>query len=241
MTDIAWIGIEESTTAARGWGFDGAGTPRAEARADDAAGVVADLPDAPALVISDRAAPGARPVPARVLPEHGPLAPLSQASPPALLPVTACLRLAGALVARPHWDGVCVLPMADATHWIHVSAGEVVSIVSFLTPRLARMLEAMPERASTAASGDTMARPERLAAQLAQAELTGDAAAVLGHLLGAELAAARPYWLGQGIVLIGEGALADSYGDILTAQGAVPERMNTTGTAQAGLAALRAR
>ncbi len=41
-----------------------------------------------------------------------------------------------------------------------------------------------------------------------------------GHLIGAELAAARPYWLGQEVVVAGARALAGLYGDALSAQGA---------------------
>lgn len=241
MADIAWIGIEETAAGARGWGFDVGNTLRAEAQADDGASVAARLPEVPALVVSDRAAPGARAVPTRVLPESGPLTPLSQATPPALLPASACLRLAGALASRPHWDGVCVLPLANVTHWVHVSAGEVVSLAGFLTPGLAQMLGAGVSRPGVAAVNDTMARPERLAAHLAQADVSNDGAATLGHLIGAEMAAARPYWLGQAIVVIGEGELPVTYARALADQGARPDRLSAANAAQAGLCALHGR
>jgi 2-dehydro-3-deoxygalactonokinase len=150
MTDIAWIGIEEAAQGARGWGFDAGGTPCTEVHGDDAAAIRAKTPDTPALVVSDRAAPPARAVPAQVLPDSGALSPLTQAAPPGLLPATACLRLAGVLATRPQWDGVCLLPGTDVTHWVHVSAGEVVSFASFLTPRLAQLLGADAASPNTA-------------------------------------------------------------------------------------------
>ena len=63
-----------------------------------------------------------------------------------------------------------------------------------------------------AAVEDALARPERVAARLfgirAEALLTGLAperarARLSGLLIGAELAGARPYWLGRDVALIG--------------------------------------
>lgn len=240
MSDVVWIGIEEGPQTAQGWAFDGAGQVAASAHGDSAAQVQAHLGDAGALIVSDRAATPARPVPATILPQAGAPSPLSQDAPPGLLPATACLRLSGALAQRPNWDGVALLPDADKTQWTHVSAGEVVSFASFLTPRLSRLLGG-DGGADAQALGDTMARPERLAAHLAQADLGGNVAAILGHLIGAELAAARPYWLGQQIILIGDDPLAEAYSDALSAQGARPERLSAADAAQAGLAALHRR
>lgn len=240
MSDVLWIGIEEGAQTAQGWGFDADGLVAASAHGDSAAQVQARLGDAGALIVSDRTTALARPVPAAILPQTGAPSPLSQDAPPGLLPATACLRLSGALAHRPNWDGVALLQGSDKTHWAHVSAGEVVSFASFLTPRLSRLLGG-DGTADADALGDTMARPERLAAHLAQADVGGDCPAILGHLVGAELAAARPYWLGQQIVLIGEDALADAYADALATQGARPERLTAADAAQAGLAALHAR
>lgn len=237
MTALAWIGIEEGAQVALGWGFDGAGQVVASAHGDSAAQAQHQLGEAPALIVSDRTGPPPRRVPAAVLPVTGAPSPLLQDAPPAFLPATACLRLSGALAQRPDWDGVALLPGADMTHWAHVSAGEVVSFASFLTPRLSRLLGG-EGGADARAVGDTMARPERLAAQLAQADLGADAAATRGHLIGAELAAARPYWLGQQLALIGDGGLSDAYADALAEQGARPDRITAADAALAGLVAL---
>jgi len=69
---------------------------------------------------------------------------------------------------------------------------------------------------SDAALADSLSRPERLAAHLRQAEVAGDRAAMTGHLLGAELAATRVYWLGQEVVVIG--ARSKMYKTALAAQ-----------------------
>ena len=58
-----------------------------------------------------------------------------------------------------------------------------------------------------------------LAAHLRSAEVTGRADAISGHLIGAELAAARPYWLGQSVVLIDGGASSAGHAGALEAQG----------------------
>ena len=58
-----------------------------------------------------------------------------------------------------------------------------------------------------------------------------------GLLIGAELAAARPYWLGQRIALIGAPKLAAHYAAALALQGVVAETANATECTLAGLTA----
>lgn len=165
---------------------------------------------------------------------------LSQAAPPDLMqgPQTA---IAGFAALNDGWDGVLCLPGPSRTVWAHLSAGEVVSFLSFLTPELFAVLadtsslhqavaaESLDAAAFAQAAGDALSRPETLAARLARlpaaARLTGTApeagrAALAGLLIGAELAAARAYWLGQQIAVIGGGPLAPLYIAALEAQGA---------------------
>jgi 2-dehydro-3-deoxygalactonokinase len=75
---------------------------------------------------------------------------------------------------------------------------------------------------------DTLSRPETLAQRLfsirAGQLLDGtsgevDARACRGYLIGAELAAARPYWLGQEVVVAGAPALPEVYAKALATQG----------------------
>jgi 2-dehydro-3-deoxygalactonokinase len=129
---------------------------------------------------------------------------LVQESPPGRLPADRRALVSAYSAANPQWDGVICLP-GDPSYWVHLSAGEVVSFQSFLTLRLACALGA-GDGVSCDAVEETMARPERLAAHLASAEVSEKSDALLGHLLGAELAAARVYWLGQQVLVIGDDA-----------------------------------
>jgi len=145
-------------------------------------------------------------LPAPVLPDASDaksvtLPALEQTSPPDIASGWVRLWIAGALAHCPNWDGVICATHGDVTHWLHVSAGEVVSMQSALTPRLVTTLGGALAPCATAL-GDTISRPERLAAHLRQAEVTGNRAAITGHLLGAELSAMRPYWLGQDVLVI---------------------------------------
>jgi 2-dehydro-3-deoxygalactonokinase len=178
---------------------------------------------------------------------------LLQASPTGLLH-SCTAQIAGFLALNPKWDGVICLP-GEVTHWVQVSAAEVVSFQSTLTTGLYAPLAerlALPsswsESALAQAVADTLSRPERLAARLAELQATlqglgkddrAEAAGLLwGYLLGAELAAARPYWLGQNLALIAPDALASPYLTALAAQGlpvtqAQPDRMALEGLKQA--------
>ena len=110
--------------------------------------------------------------------------------------------------------------------------------------------EGWDDEAFAGAVSDAMARPEALAnrffslrAEGLLADLTTEAATarLSGLLIGAELAAARPYWLGQKIVLIGAPRLSQHYAAALALQGAVTETADATQTTLAGLTAAYAR
>jgi 2-dehydro-3-deoxygalactonokinase len=169
-------------------------------------------------------------------------------------------QIAGWLATRPGWDGVLCLP-GTHTKWAQVSAGEVTGFRSFMTGEMFALLaEASVLRHSVAAEGwdddafaaavsDTLSRPERLAAALfalrAEALLTGldggaARARLSGLLIGAELAAARPFWLGQRVAVIGAEGLSSAYAAALAAQGLIVERAEAGAMTRAGLAAARA-
>ncbi|MEO0773945.1 MAG: 2-dehydro-3-deoxygalactonokinase, partial [Pseudomonadota bacterium] len=139
---------------------------------------------------------------------------LVQEHPPARLHAALRARVAEYVRARPNWDGVVILGDARVHHWVHVSAGEAISMMGFLTPALLADLggSATPDMA---ALSDTLSRPERMAAGLRAAQVAGDAAVLSGHLIGAELAAAKMYWLGQEVVALDPGP----YANALRAQG----------------------
>lgn len=167
-------------------------------------------------------------------------------------------QVAGFLAAHPGWDGVLCLP---GTHskWVHLSAGEVVSFQTFLTGELFALLSETSVLRHSVAGWDEggflqgleqgFERPERLLARLfairAEGLLAGldpgvARARLSGLLIGAELAAARPYWLGQRVAVIGAQGLGRSYATAL-ARHAVPVTVHAAeGLTLAGLTAVRA-
>jgi 2-dehydro-3-deoxygalactonokinase len=168
-------------------------------------------------------------------------------------------QIAGVLAARPGFDGVICLP---GTHskWAQVSAGEVVSFRTFMTGEMFALLAGHSVlRHTVAASGwdpdgfaDAltvgMSHPARLGAELfrlrAEALLQDLApdrarARLSGLLIGMELAATRPYWLGQEVTLVGETGLCDAYAAALSAQGTAAGRLDPTQVTLAGLATAR--
>ena len=166
-------------------------------------------------------------------------------------------QIAGLLARNPRFDGVVCLP---GTHskWVHVSAGEIVSFASFMTGELFGLLSersvlrhgldgaGFSEPDFDAAVDDALSHPERLAGRLfslrAENLLAGlepdrARARLSGLLIGAELAAARPYWLGRDIALVGARGLAERYARALSAQGIAPTAHDAEALTLAGLAA----
>ncbi|MFK7754483.1 MAG: 2-dehydro-3-deoxygalactonokinase [Sedimentitalea sp.] len=166
-------------------------------------------------------------------------------------------QIAGFLALNPGWDGVICLP-GTHTKWVEISAGEVVSFQSFMTGELfATLSQNTVLRHSIAADGwhepafeqaleDALSRPERLAARLFSLRATdllegadpkAARARLSGMLIGAELAAAKPYWLGRDIALIGTPDSAQPYGAALKAQGAPVTETDSVRMTLSGLTA----
>ena len=180
---------------------------------------------------------------------------LSQSTPPDVMRGEET-QIAGFLSLNDGFDGVLCLP-GTHTKWTHLSAGEVVSFRSFMTGEIFALLKGRStlapslagpwsDEAFDAAVSDAMSRPETLVSRLfglrADHLLNGEgpaAATLSGLLIGAELAAARPYWLGQRVAVLGDGAQADAYVRALASTGATPERAPGTACTLAGLAAAR--
>lgn len=181
---------------------------------------------------------------------------LSQSAPPDVMRGEET-QIAGFLGLNPGWDGVLCLP-GTHTKWVQLSAGEVVSFQTFMTGELFDVIghgtvlrhsiaaEGWDAAAFLDAVGDAMTRPERLAARLfslrAGSLLNATAgevnrARLSGLLIGAELAAARPYWLGQNLAILGMGAQAKAYRDALASLGAQATLVNTERATLAGLTA----
>jgi 2-dehydro-3-deoxygalactonokinase len=169
-------------------------------------------------------------------------------------------QIAGALAARAGFDGVICLP-GSHTKWAHVSAGEVVSFQTCMTGELFAALTAHTvlrhtvatdghdAEAFAAAVGDALSHPARLTANLfglrAGALLDGLSpvtarSRLSGWLIGMELAASRPWWLGQPILILGAEALSDLYATALAQQGASADTLDADAMTLAGLSAARA-
>ncbi len=168
-------------------------------------------------------------------------------------------RIAGFLAGAPDFDGVLCLPGPIST-WARISAGEVVTFTTTLT---GEMFDLLAHRSSLrhglppdghdggqdpdafkSALADILSRPERLAMMISALRGVGThkrarLSRLSGLLIGAELAATRPWWLGQSVAVIGGGDLAQRYADALAAQG-VQATISGANMTLAGLARARA-
>lgn len=180
---------------------------------------------------------------------------LKQMSPPDVMRGEET-QIAGFLRAQLGFDGVLCLP-GTHTKWVRVSAEEVVGFRTFMTGELFGLItkssilrhtvgEGWDEEAFEAALADAISKPEDLAARLfaiRAGSLLGSGtpkearARVSGLLIGAELAATRPYWLGQNVAVIGAEDLSAAYVQALALQGLQPERHDADAMTLAGLAA----
>jgi 2-dehydro-3-deoxygalactonokinase len=169
-------------------------------------------------------------------------------------------QIAGFLAQNPGWDGVLCLP-GTHTKWAHISANEVISFQTFMTGEMFALLAGQSVlRHSIADSGwdddafgdamsQTLARPEGLAARLfslraAQLVHNTDTitlrARLSGLLIGAELAAAKPYWLGRNVALIGADAVSAPYITGLASLGVNAARVDAKEMTLAGIKAAHA-
>jgi 2-dehydro-3-deoxygalactonokinase len=169
-------------------------------------------------------------------------------------------QIAGFLDRTPGFDGILCLP-GTHTKWVAVSAGEITGFRSFMTGELYATLrghtvlrhsvgEGWNEAAFAEAVSETLSHPEMLAAHLftirAQGLLRGPEpdpanARLSGLLIGAELAGARPWWLGREIAIIGSERTTAAYEAALRQQGVAPLTADASGMTRAGLAAFHRR
>ncbi|WP_136439979.1 2-dehydro-3-deoxygalactonokinase [Pacificoceanicola onchidii] len=168
-------------------------------------------------------------------------------------------QIGGFLAGEPKFDGVLCLP---GTHckWAHISAEEVVSFRTYMTGELFSLLskqsvlrfsigDGWDEAAFEEALTDTLSRPAGIGADLFSlraAQLLHDQspdvarARLSGLLIGLELAAAKPYWIGQEVVILGDDTLAQAYELGLKSQSAWCRRVPAEGATLQGLKAAHA-
>ena len=167
-------------------------------------------------------------------------------------------QIAGALALTGAADGVMCLP-GTHTKWVQLSAAKVASFQTFMTGEMFALLsgqsvlrygmtdEGWDDDAFDMAVSETLSRPEGIAAKLfglrAEGLIAGLASAqararLSGLLIGAELAAARPYWLGQPVAIVGAVGMSNAYARALAAQGVGAQMLSATECTLAGLSAL---
>lgn len=168
-------------------------------------------------------------------------------------------QIAGFMARNTDFDGVLCLP-GTHTKWVHVSAGEIVSFRTAMTGEMFALLAEQSVLRHSAGSGwddtafkeavaETLSKPEGLAARLFQIRADGllhglssaaGRARLSGLLIGAELAAMRPYWLGQAIAVIGAPALTETYAKALSLQGISAQQEEGDAMTLSGLIAAHA-
>lgn len=169
-------------------------------------------------------------------------------------------QIAGFLSENKAFDGILCLP-GTHTKWVRISAEEVVSFQTSMTGEMFQLLSQNSVlRHSIAVSGtdagafasavdDIISRPEKLSQRLfsLRAEnvlngLDGTAARarLSGYLIGAELAATKPYWLGQDVAIAGTPTLIAAYADALATQGVIARPFDAAPLTRAGLARVHA-
>lgn len=163
-------------------------------------------------------------------------------------------QIAGALALYPNFDGAFCLP---GTHskWVQISAGEVVSFQTYMTGELFDILSnqsvlrlgmsGWDDDSFDIGVAEGISNPQRLSANLFRlraeglvADLPSPAARarLSGLLIGAEIAASKPYWLGNRVALIGSDKLNTFYARALAAQGLVAQTLSSKDCTIAGLA-----
>ena len=165
-------------------------------------------------------------------------------------------QIAGFLSRNKNWDGVICLP-GTHTKWVHISADEVVSFQTVMTGDLFAAISGHTVLRHSVDAGwddagfaqgldDAMSRPERLAARLFALRAEGllndlenatARARLSGLLIGAELAATKPYWLGQQVAVIGQGNLSRLYIDALATLSVPATQVQNDAVTLAGLTA----
>ena len=165
-------------------------------------------------------------------------------------------QIKGFLSLNKDFDGIICLP-GTHTKWVRVSAGEMVSFQTFMTGEIFSLISkhsvlkhnmdynSWDSDIFLSSVADGMTKPSVFSSALfsmrAQSLISIGAdqfgqnlSRLSGLLIGMELFAARPYWLGQNLAVIGDQKIAKAYNEALQGQGvpvlvADSERMTLEG------------
>lgn len=143
--------------------------------------------------------------------------------------------IAGILAAEPHFDGTICFP-GRTSYWVRVSANEICHFYAYPTGKLLdEYVQYLPETPAEeiflTALADGISRPQRAYGRLLTCADRTDKVAlqIAGLLLGAEMADAKTYWLGEKVIVAGAEPLAGLYVIALKSQAAevIPADMDT--------------
>jgi 2-dehydro-3-deoxygalactonokinase len=256
MTD--WIALIEEAGRWRALSVDGTGAITGS-RTNPSPRPLLPQTDPQTEVVLAAASVGleARALPCTPLPEGAwPVAEIADRALPALPgllqtqprdPITPpeAARIAGILAGAPQFDGVIWICGATAL-WAHISAGEVVSAARAGSAAMLAGLGAELDAGTAfdAALSDALSRPERASRDLGALALNGQSERAAGAVLGLELAATRPWWLGQPVLALNS-PTAPGWGEVclraLQSQGAQVTLGDGEAALIAGLAQARNR
>ena len=165
-------------------------------------------------------------------------------------------QIRGFLSVFSDFDGIICLP-GTHTKWVHVSAGEVVSFRTFISGELfALMSEYSVLKHSVNSDGwndqefknavsESISNPQKIFSDFfklrADDLLNKVSKSVLrsklsGYIIGVELAGAKPYWLGQNVVILADNNLSQAYKAALEGQGIFAQEVDATKCTLDGLA-----
>ena len=167
-------------------------------------------------------------------------------------------QIAGLLAVDPDYDGVVCLP-GTHTKWARISAGEVCFFATAMTGEMFGLLsnhsvlrhsmgDGWDDAAFAGGVDEAYARPQKLAtllfgiragSLLTEVDGAEAKARLSGLLVGAELSAMKPYWLGQAVTVIGDPGLSGHYLSGLAQMGLDAAIMDGTDAAIGGLVAAR--
>lgn len=232
MSDTIWTAVLAGKTTLRVWSVFETGEPSPSdtvprsALADMSGSVIAAGLDVPARSVPGKPLTSLTHAPGLT---HVAAIPMLRQETPAALTQGAETAIAGYLQGNPSFDGVLLI-VGEETCWAHISAEEVVSFQTFLSAQIAQALDASDPTLGPAfedALDETLSRPDRLAQHLASANAAGTGQ-IWAHLIGAEIASAKPYWLGQRIVILADGSDGAPYAKALELQAAMVEHADLT-------------
>jgi 2-dehydro-3-deoxygalactonokinase len=164
-------------------------------------------------------------------------------------------QIAGILLEDPKFEGVLCLP-GTHTKWVRIDAGQIVHFTTFMTGELFNLFSTHSVlRHSLDGEGwnaiefadsvrSIAADPASLSARLfsiragtlvSGADAATANARLSGLLIGAELAAAKTYWLDRQVTIVGNGAQSEHYAEALRTLRQSPRILDATHVTLAGL------